>query len=102
LLSQVAGGETCKPGALADQILEMRGGDQLRVRLSMHVDELGKEVLHALFLDQGLDLLTPDLVRSACTDRQSAPSSWGYKANWKRIGGAMWRKARLGIHPMCA
>ena len=50
-LADVAGREPGEPGPVGEQRLELGGGDQLRVRLRVHVDELREQELDPLLLD---------------------------------------------------
>ena len=50
-LADVAGGKAGKPRALAEEVIEVVGGDELGVRLAVHVDELREQELDLLVLD---------------------------------------------------
>ena len=46
-LADLAGREAREPGAVVDEVVEVRGRDELRARAAVHVDELGEEELDA-------------------------------------------------------
>ena len=51
LLADVAGGEAGEAGALGQQVVEVRGRDELGVRLAVHVDELREQELDVVGAD---------------------------------------------------
>ena len=51
VLADVAGGEAGEAGALGQQVVEVRGRDELGVRLAVHVDELREQELDAVGAD---------------------------------------------------
>src|SRR6202022_2446524 len=56
-LADVAGREAGKARALAQQVVEMVRGDELRARLAVHVDELREQELDLLLLDDRADVV---------------------------------------------
>ncbi len=56
-LADVAGGEAGEAGALLEQVVEMVRRHELRVRLAVHVDELGEEEADVAVVHVGADLI---------------------------------------------
>ena len=57
LLADVAGGEAGEAGAVLEQAVEVGGGNELRVRLAVHVHELREQELDVVFADVALHVL---------------------------------------------
>jgi GAF domain-containing protein len=90
-LADVARREAREAGAVLEEPLEMRNGHELRVRLAVHVDELGEDELHAPFLELGAQLVG----RGSRLDGHAASDSW------VRCRAAMDRCARPGRTRVC-
>src|SRR5207237_895255 len=58
-LADLAGGQPRDAGALVREVVEMGGGDELRARASVHVDELREEELDSAILGDLADFLQP-------------------------------------------
>jgi hypothetical protein len=56
-LADLPGGEAGEAGAVADQIVPVGGGDQLRARPRVHVDELREVELDSEFLGSPTEFL---------------------------------------------
>ena len=62
-LADLAGGEAGEARALGDEVVEVRGGHELRARTAVHVDELREEELDPALLDDLPDRLEPRIRR---------------------------------------
>ena len=67
-LADVAGGEAGEPGAVGEQVVEVRRRHELRVRLAVHVDELREQELDAV----GADVLARLVRRGGRRERRAA------------------------------
>ena len=56
-LAEIAGREPGEAGSVIQQVVEVVGGDELRARLAVHVDELGEQEFDPLVLDDPANVI---------------------------------------------